>query len=55
VYLHVARGTVTANDNVLNAGDALALTDTAALSLTNGANAEVLLFDLQRVPTGVRQ
>ncbi len=33
VYLHVARGKVTANGNVLNAGDALALTDTSALTL----------------------
>ena len=55
VYLHVARGTITANDNVLNAGDALALTDTTALSLSKGQGAEVLVFDLQRVPTGVRQ
>lgn len=55
VYLHVARGSVTANDNVLNAGDALALTDTVELSLSKGQGAEVLVFDLQRAPTGVRQ
>ena len=55
VYLHVARGTVTANDNVLNAGDALTLTDATALSLTHGQGAEVIVFDLQKVPTGVRQ
>ncbi|WP_161829298.1 pirin family protein [Steroidobacter agaridevorans] len=54
VYLHVARGKVTANGNVLNAGDALALTDTAALSLTDGHGAEVIVFDLQRA-SGVRQ
>ncbi|HEY0680708.1 MAG TPA: pirin family protein [Steroidobacter sp.] len=54
VYLHVARGTVTANGNVLNAGDALTLTDTAALSLSKGQGAEVLVFDLQRV-SGSRQ
>lgn len=54
VYLHVARGKVTANGNVLNAGDALALTDTAALSLTDGQGAEVIVFDLQRA-SGVRQ
>lgn len=54
VYLHLARGKVTANGNVLNAGDALALTDTAALSLTDGHGAEVIVFDLQRA-SGVRQ
>ena len=47
VYLHVARGTVTANGNVLNAGDALALTDSASLSLSKGQAAEVIVFDLQ--------
>lgn len=57
VYLHVARGTVTANDNVLNAGDALALTDAASLSLSKAQSAEVIVFDLQRVPplSGIRQ
>lgn len=54
VYLQVARGTVTANDNVLNAGDALALTDAPSLSLSKGQGAEVIVFDLQRV-AGVRQ
>jgi len=39
---------------VLNAGDALALTDMAALSLTDGQGAEVIVFDLQRA-SGVRQ
>lgn len=47
VYLHVARGTVTANGNVLNAGDALALTDTSSLSLSKGQGAEVIVFDLK--------
>lgn len=54
VYLQVVRGTVTANDNVLNAGDALALTDTGSLSLTKGQLAEVIVFDLQRA-AGVTQ
>jgi quercetin 2,3-dioxygenase len=54
VYLHVARGTVTANGNVLNAGDALTLTDAASLTLDQGQGAEVIVFDLQRV-SGVRQ
>jgi quercetin 2,3-dioxygenase len=46
VYVHVARGQITANDVQLDAGDALKLTDTASLSLTRGAGAEVLVFDL---------
>lgn len=54
VYLHVARGSLVANDNVLNAGDALALTDVATLSLSKGQGAEVIVFDLQKVP-GSRQ
>jgi redox-sensitive bicupin YhaK (pirin superfamily) len=54
VYLHVARGTVAANGNVLNAGDALTLTDAQSLSLDKGQGAEVIVFDLQRA-SGVRQ
>jgi quercetin 2,3-dioxygenase len=46
IYVHVARGTVTANDAVLNAGDALKLTDTTELLLKQGSHAEVLVFDL---------
>jgi redox-sensitive bicupin YhaK (pirin superfamily) len=49
VYVHVARGSLTANDTALNAGDALALTDVATLSLAKGSDAEVLIFDLPRV------
>jgi redox-sensitive bicupin YhaK (pirin superfamily) len=48
VYVHVARGTVTANGNVLNAGDAIGLSDVGSLSLTEGHGAEVLVFDLKR-------
>jgi quercetin 2,3-dioxygenase len=46
LYVHVARGKVTANGEALDAGDALKLTDTPVLSLTEGAAAEVLVFDL---------
>jgi redox-sensitive bicupin YhaK (pirin superfamily) len=46
LYVHVARGKVTANGEVLDAGDALKLTDTPALSLADGSGAEVLVFDL---------
>jgi len=46
LYVHVARGTVTANGTVLNNGDAVTLKDTAKLELQNGQEAEVLVFDL---------
>jgi redox-sensitive bicupin YhaK (pirin superfamily) len=54
VYVHVARGSITANGNALNAGDALAMTDATSLSLTEGQSAEVLVFDLRQGP-GVTQ
>jgi quercetin 2,3-dioxygenase len=46
VYVHVARGKVTANDTELSAGDALKLTDVASVRLRDGQEAEVLVFDL---------
>ena len=46
LYVHVARGRLTANDVQLDAGDALQLTDASSLSLAKGAGAEVLVFDL---------
>jgi quercetin 2,3-dioxygenase len=52
VYVHVARGSVTANGTRLEAGDALKLTDSAELTLAEGAGAEVLVFDL---PGATRQ
>jgi len=45
-YVHVARGTLNASGNLLAAGDALQLTETAGLTLSGGARAEVLVFDL---------
>jgi len=45
-YLHVARGGLTVNGHVLEAGDALKAADAAELVLEQGKNAEVLLFDL---------
>ncbi len=47
VYVHVARGTVNANGETLNAGDALKLTQAERLSLSDGKDAEVLVFDLE--------
>jgi hypothetical protein len=46
MYVHVARGAIKANGNALAAGDALELTDTTALSLSDATHAEVLVFDL---------
>jgi quercetin 2,3-dioxygenase len=46
IYVHLARGSITANDTLLDAGDALKLTDTTTLTLSNGHAAEVLVFDL---------
>jgi quercetin 2,3-dioxygenase len=46
IYVHVARGQLTANGQALKAGDALMITDTKALVLESGKNAEVLVFDL---------
>ena len=45
-YVHIARGEITVNGAVLAAGDALKITDATPLSLTNGSDAEVLVFDL---------
>jgi hypothetical protein len=44
-YVHVARGRITVNGHELEAGDALK-TEDAVLELENGADAEVLVFDL---------
>jgi redox-sensitive bicupin YhaK (pirin superfamily) len=46
IYVHVARGTLTVNDTALGAGDALKVTDAAAVTLREGREAEVLVFDL---------
>ena len=46
IYLHVARGALTANGTVLEAGDALRISDGSALRLGDGRDAEVLVFDL---------
>ena len=46
IYIHVARGAVTAGGIGLDAGDALKLTDTEALTLEAARSAEVLAFDL---------
>jgi hypothetical protein len=50
IYLHVARGQVTANGKSLAAGDALKLSGEPTLRLTDGRAAEVLAFDLPGGP-----
>jgi quercetin 2,3-dioxygenase len=47
-YVHVARGSITVNGHHLAAGDALK-TDESTLSIADGDQAEVLLFDLPAV------
>lgn len=46
IYLHVARGTLTANGTALEAGDALQIVDGSPLRLGGANQAEVLVFDL---------
>ena len=45
-YLHVARGSLTLNGLALGAGDGVKIADETMLTLVDGDNAEVLLFDL---------
>jgi redox-sensitive bicupin YhaK (pirin superfamily) len=45
-YVHVARGSVSANGAELAAGDAVKLSGESTLTLTRGTAAEVLVFDL---------
>jgi quercetin 2,3-dioxygenase len=45
-YVHVARGALTVNGMALRSGDALKLTDTTAIMLERGTDAEALVFDL---------
>jgi quercetin 2,3-dioxygenase len=45
-YVHLVRGTLTANGQVLHAGDAAKLHGETALTVSGGRNAEVIVFDL---------
>jgi hypothetical protein len=49
IYVHVARGRLTANQIVLDAGDALKITAGTSLNIDQGHDAEVLVFDLPGV------
>ena len=46
-YVHIARGAVTVNGQPLGAGDALKADGESEVTIENGDNAEVLLFDLK--------
>jgi quercetin 2,3-dioxygenase len=46
LYVHLARGSLSANGVALEAGDALKITDRSQLNLSHGNAAEVLVFDL---------
>ncbi|MGE0114745.1 MAG: pirin family protein [Steroidobacteraceae bacterium] len=46
VYVHVARGNVTANGHALGVGDALMITEEHQLTLESGKQTEVIVFDL---------
>lgn len=45
-YVHVARGAITVNGQALGAGDAAKLEAVEAITLAQGSEAEVLVFDL---------
>lgn len=45
-YVHLVRGSLTANGHTLAGGDALLLTGETRLALSDGDGAEVLVFDL---------
>jgi hypothetical protein len=45
-YVHVARGTLAVNGQSLRQGDAALLADESRLTLSDGDDAEVLVFDL---------
>src|SRR5712675_1767189 len=51
IYVHVARGTLNANGSTLSAGDAVQIKDASELTISDGRQAEVLVFDL---PGGAR-
>ena len=45
-YVHLIKGELKVNDISLSSGDALFVADETVLTLTDGLNAEVLIFDL---------
>jgi quercetin 2,3-dioxygenase len=49
-YVHVVRGNLNVNGHVVSAGDAVMLRDEPQVRIANGADAEVLVFDLNNEP-----
>jgi len=47
-YVQVVRGAISVNDIIVNVGDGVKLLDVSSLVLTQGQNAEVIVFDLPR-------
>lgn len=47
-YVHVIRGHITVNGEQLSGGDALKITQETSVTLQEGRDAEILLFDLPR-------
>jgi redox-sensitive bicupin YhaK (pirin superfamily) len=47
-YVHLVRGELTVNGQALHAGDAALLSDEQAVRLSDGRDAEVIVFDLAR-------
>jgi quercetin 2,3-dioxygenase len=45
-YVHLVRGELTVNGQTLKAGDAAQLQAEKSLAITQGKNAEVIVFDL---------
>ena len=45
-YVHLIKGALTINGNTINGGDALLIDNESKLEISNGADAEVLFFDL---------
>ena len=46
-YVHVARGSIELNGQLLNEGDGVRVRQEQVLELGNGVDAEVLVFDLR--------
>ena len=46
-YVHIVRGALTVNGAVLNKGDGVRIRNESLITLQQGQNAEVLVFDLR--------
>ena len=46
-WVQVARGSLTVNGQALHKGDGLAVIENGLLQLSNGEDAEIILFDLE--------